>query len=200
MKRELEERIYGNIEFSTFAAITPNGVVINPEFQDAYNEINNDGVVQVLLPPVIPVERMNLTGEELVLDIDKCPCCMKDNITKTWAQQYKEGGSEEYWECNECASDWELYYNEYGRYWQYINNDSFNTGFNPNQIPDEYVEYFEEGEEAFESYNTTKSDEYIECPYKGWDDEDIESEDLELMGYYWTEGFQQAARSSQDFE
>lgn len=47
MKIDWEKKIYGNIEFSTFAAITPNGVVINPEFQDAYNKLNEEALPQI---------------------------------------------------------------------------------------------------------------------------------------------------------
>jgi len=47
MKINWETKKDGNIEISTFAAITPNGVVINPEFQDAYDKIKKDTIPQI---------------------------------------------------------------------------------------------------------------------------------------------------------
>ena len=49
MKINWETKKDGNIEISTFAAINPNGLVINPEFQEAYDKMKNEVCISDLV-------------------------------------------------------------------------------------------------------------------------------------------------------
>ena len=83
------------------------------------------------------LEKMNLTGEELTIDISRCPCCGSDEIYRTDFDFDCDGGKE-IWECgiDSCTSEWEIIYNTQYCY-HYITSDDYNTGHNPNQDLDD---------------------------------------------------------------
>jgi len=63
MKIDWTTKRHGNIEISTFAAITPKGVVINPEYQDEYNDYKKQRIAEKLILLVIPDSKRTENGK-----------------------------------------------------------------------------------------------------------------------------------------
>ncbi len=63
MKIDWKTKKYGNIEVSTFAAITPKGVVINPEYQNEYNDYKKKRLAEMLVPLIMPNCKRNKNGK-----------------------------------------------------------------------------------------------------------------------------------------